>query len=147
MVFQKRLLRAEPNLKILGKLWQVNWIYVGLICLLAATGYVALYSAAGGSTQPFARPQLLRFGIGFIMMIGVAMLPLKALVRMAWPLYGFSILLLLAVLHMGHVGKGAERWIVIGGIAVQPSELAKIALVLLLSSWFYKISWEQMANP
>ena len=42
MVFQKRLLRAEPNLKILGKLWQVNWIYVGLICLLAATGYVAL---------------------------------------------------------------------------------------------------------
>ena len=81
------------------------------------------------------------------MMIGVAMLPLKTLVRMAWPLYGFSILLLLAVLHMGHVGKGAERWIVIGGIAVQPSELAKIALVLLLSSWFYKISWEQMANP
>lgn len=147
MVFEKRLLRAEPNLKILGKLWRINWLYVGLICLLAGVGYVALYSAAGGADYPYARPQMMRFAIGFIVMISVAVTPLRFLAKMAWPLYGLGIILLLAVLHMGHVGKGAERWIVIGGIALQPSELMKIGLVLLLATWFHKVSWKQMGNP
>lgn len=147
MVFEKRLLRAEPNFKILRKLFRINWLYVVLICMLATIGYFAQYSAGGGSAYPYAHPQMFKFFMGFIIMIGVAILPPKILVKLAWPLYGVASLLLVAVLHMGHVGKGAERWIVIGGIALQPSELMKISLVLLLSSWFYKINWQQMRNP
>ncbi len=147
MVFEKRLLRPEPNFKILNKLQRINWLYVGLVCLLAMIGYFAQYSAGGGSSYPFAYPQLIKFCVGFVIMIGVALLPPQILVKLAWPLYGLAILLLLAVLHMGHVGKGAERWIIIGGIVIQPSELMKISLVLLLSSWFYKMNWQQMGNP
>ena len=147
MVFEKRLLRAEPNFRILGKLWRVNWLFVGMICLLAMVGYFAQYSAGGGSSHPYAHSQFVKFCVGFIIMIGLALTPPQILVKLAWPLYGLAVMLLVAVLHMGHVGKGAERWIIIGGIALQPSELMKIALVLLLSSWFYKISWKQMANP
>ena len=48
---------------------------------------------------------------------------------------------------MGHVGKGAQRWIDLGGMQWQPSELMKIALVLALASWFHRASWERMGNP
>ena len=48
---------------------------------------------------------------------------------------------------MGHVGKGAQRWIEFGGLQLQPSELMKIALVLALASWFHRASWERMGNP
>ncbi|MCE2576223.1 rod shape-determining protein RodA [Komagataeibacter sp. FNDCR2] len=147
MKFQKRLLRAEPNFQILTKLWQVNWLYVLLICALAVVGYGALYSAGGGTPRPFAGPQSIRFCFGLVMMLGLALMSPGILVRMAWPLYIFSIMLLVAVLRMGHVGKGAERWIMLGGIQVQPSELAKIALVLMLASWFHKISYRRMGNP
>ncbi|MBB2201398.1 rod shape-determining protein RodA [Gluconacetobacter tumulisoli] len=147
MNFQKRLLRAEPNFRILAKLWQVNWLYVLLICVLAGVGYGALYSAAGGSAHPFAEPQTIRFAFGLVMMLCVALTSPRVLVRLAWPLYGLSILLLVAVLRMGHVGKGAERWLIVGGMQIQPSELAKIALVLALASWFHRIGYRRMANP
>ncbi len=147
MITDKRLLRAEPSFRILAKLWRVSWLYVLLICVLAGVGYGALYSAGGGSAKPFAGPQSLRFGFGLLMMLGVAMLSPRVLVKLAWPLYGASLLLLGAVLRMGHVGKGAERWLVLGGVQVQPSELAKIALALALAAWFHRIGQNRMGNP
>ena len=145
--FHKRLLRAEPSFRLMAKLWRISWLYVLLICTLAGVGYVTLYSAAGGMPYPFAMPQAIRFAIGLVMMITVAMLPPRILVMAAGPLYALSIVLLLAVLHMGHVGKGAERWLIIGGMQIQPSEFAKIALVLALSAWFSRISYARMGNP
>ncbi|NHN85214.1 rod shape-determining protein RodA [Acetobacter musti] len=145
--FRKRLLRAEPSFRILSKLWRVSWLYVLLICGLAGVGYVALYSAGGGSAKPFAGPQAMRFGFGLVMMITVAMLPPKVLVRIAVPLYVVSLALLVVVLRAGHVGKGAERWIMIGGTQVQPSEYAKVALALMLATWFSRVSYARMRNP
>ena len=147
MITDKRLLRAEPNFRILAKLWRMSWLYVLLICLLAGVGYGALYSAGGGSARPFAGPQSLRFGFGLVMMLGVAMLSPRVLVKLAWPLYAMSLLLLAAVLRVGHVGKGAERWLVLGGVQLQPSELAKIALALALAAWFHRIGQNRMGNP
>ncbi len=147
MITEKRLLRAEPSFRFLAKLWRVSWLYVLLICVLAGVGYGALYSAGGGSAKPFAGPQSLRFGFGLVLMLGVAMLSPRVLARLAWPLYGLSLLLLAAVLHMGHVGKGAERWLIIGGMQVQPSEFAKIALALVLAAWFHRAGHKRMGNP
>ncbi|GBQ05098.1 rod shape-determining protein RodA [Acetobacter cerevisiae] len=147
MKFHKRLLRAEPSFRLLSKLWSISWLYVLLICTLAGVGYVTLYSAGGGTPYPFAAPQAARFAVGLVLMITVAMLPPKMLVRIAGPLYVLSIILLVAVLHMGHVGKGAERWLMIGGLQVQPSEYAKVALVLALAAWFHRISYARMGNP
>lgn len=145
--FKRRLLLEEGSFRPLAKLWRINWFYVVLICLLAGVGYVALYSAGGGTAKPFARPQTLRFVVGFVLMIGVAMLNPRILMRLAWPLYLLSLFLLVAVLMAGHVGKGAERWLIIGGVAMQPSEFAKIALILMLATWFQKMNWRQMGNP
>ncbi|QCE33832.1 rod shape-determining protein RodA [Acetobacteraceae bacterium] len=100
------------------------------------TGYIALYSAAGGASHPFAQPQALRFCFGLVLMTLIALSPLKILYRTAGLFYCVSILLLVMVLAMGHVGKGAERWINLLGFQFQPSEFAKIALVIGLASFF-----------
>ena len=147
MINERRLWRATPGFGVAGKLLRINWAYALLICALAGVGYTALYSVAGGSPYPYAEPQTLRFGFGFLMMIALAMTPLRVLSKLAWPAYAVSIVLLVLVLRMGHVGKGAERWLIIGGTQVQPSEFAKIALALALAAYFQHISWERMRNP
>ncbi|MDG6094322.1 rod shape-determining protein RodA [Acetobacter sp. AN02] len=145
--FHRRLLREEPGFSLASRLWRVNWLYVLLICALAGVGYVALCSAGGGSARPYAGPQAMRFGFGLILMVTVGMLPLRLLMRLAFPTYLASLGLLVAVLRMGHVGKGAERWIIVGGVQIQPSEFAKVALVLMLATWFSRISYARMGNP
>jgi rod shape determining protein RodA len=110
-------------------------------------GYAALYSAGGGSPEPYAARQAVRFGFGLVMMLCLALVDIRILARLAWPLYGVALGLLLLVLKMGHVGKGAQRWIELGGLQLQPSELMKIALVMALAAWFHKATWERMGNP
>ncbi len=147
MITGKRLLRPEPNFRLLAKLLRLNWLYVLLILLLGGVGYAALYSAAGGSGRPYAGPQGMRFAVGVVMMLGLALIDIRLLARLAWPLYAVAMVLLALVLRMGHVGKGAERWLDLAGVELQPSELAKIALVLVLASTFRDASWRRMGNP
>jgi rod shape determining protein RodA len=147
MLTAKRLIRAEPSFGIATKLWQISWSYVLLLCLLAGVGYVALYSAAGGSPEPYATRHIIRFGMGLVMMIGISLVDIRLIEKTSYLVYGASIVLLVLVLKMGHVGKGAQRWIELGGLQLQPSELAKIGLVMALAAWFHKASWERMGNP
>ena len=142
----RRLIR-ERSFGLTGKLWNISWLYVLLLCVLAGVGYAALYSAAGGSPEPYASRHVLRFAFGLVLMLSIALIDIRFLARLAWPIYGVSVALLVAVERMGHVGKGAQRWIDLGGLQIQPSELAKIGLVLVLAAWFHRASWERMGNP
>ncbi len=145
-VMERRLIR-ETSFGLTSKLWQISWIYVLLLCTLAAVGYVALYSAAGGSAEPYASRHILRFGFGLTLMLSIALVDIRFIARTAWLGYAGAVVLLVLVLKMGHVGKGAQRWIDLGGMQWQPSELMKIALILVLASWFHRASWERMGNP
>src|SRR5436309_8139694 len=146
MTTDRRLLR-ETDLGLLRKLWSISWSYVVLLCLLAFVGYIALYSAAGGSPEPYAGRHVLRFAFGLVLMLSIALVDIRFIARLSWPLYGISLALLVLVARMGHVGKGAQRWIEFGGLQLQPSELMKLALVLALASWFHRASWERIGNP
>ena len=145
-MMDRRLIR-EASFDLGGKLWQVNWVYVLLLCALAGVGYVALYSAAGGSAEPYASRHVLRFAVGIGIMLAIALIDIRVLARLSWPAYAVSLALLVVVARYGHVGKGAQRWIELGGLQVQPSELMKLALVMALASWFHRASWERMGNP
>ncbi len=147
MIDQRRLIRAAPSFGLAAKLWRVSWAYVALLCALAGVGYVALYSAAGGAPEPYASRHILRFGFGLVMMLCIALVDIRFIARLSWLVYGVSIVLLALVLRMGHVGKGAQRWIELGGLQLQPSELAKIGIVMALAAWFHRASWERMGNP
>ncbi|GAN77184.1 rod shape-determining protein RodA [Acidisphaera rubrifaciens] len=146
MIEGRRLYR-ETNFGLIGKLWNISWLYVLLLCALAGVGYAALYSAGGGSPEPYAARHILRFALGLVLMLSIALVDIRFIARLAWPIYGLSIVMLVLVARIGHVGKGAQRWIELGGLQLQPSEMAKIALVLALAAWFHRASWERMGNP
>lgn len=145
-MMERRLWR-EASFDLTSKVLRVNWLYVLLLCCLAGVGYAALFSAAGGAAEPYAWRHLVRFCIGLAMMLGIAMIDIRFIARFSWIAYLGGVGLLVAVLRMGHVGKGAQRWIELGGLQLQPSELMKIALVLALASWFHRASWERIGNP
>jgi rod shape determining protein RodA len=145
-MIERRLIR-ETSFDLTGKLFRISWLYVLLLCALASVGYAALYSAAGGSPEPYANRHVIRFSAGLVLMLCIALVDIRFLARLAWPSYVLSLVLLVLVAKMGHVGKGAQRWIEFGSIELQPSELMKITLVLALASWFHRASWERMGNP
>jgi len=146
VISERRLLRAEPNFGLLTKLFQINWAYVLLLCALAGAGYVALYSAGGGP-EPYATRHFMRFAFGLVMALSLAMVDIRFLARFSWPFYFVALALLILTLRMGHVGKGAERWLELGPVQLQPSELMKVALCMALAAWFHRASWERMGNP
>ena len=144
-VTERRLIR-ETSFGLTGKLWQISWLYVLLLCALASVGYVALYSAGGGP-EPYAARHILRFAFGLTLMLSIALVDIRFIARLSWLAYALGVGLLLLVAHMGHVGKGAQRWIDLGGMQWQPSEFMKLALVLALAAWFHRASYERMGNP
>jgi rod shape determining protein RodA len=145
-MMERRLIR-ETSFDLTGKLFRISWLYVLLLCALAGVGYAALYSAAGGDAEPYAARHAIRFAFGLTLMLGIALVDIRFLARLAWPSYAVSLALLVLVARMGHVGKGAQRWIDFGSIQLQPSEMMKITLVLALAAWFHRASWERMGNP
>ena len=106
-----------------------------------------LYSAAGGSWEPWASRQVVRFGVGMALLLCVAVIDIRFWFRIAYVFYGVALVLLVAVEFKGRIGLGAQRWLDIGFIQLQPSELMKIALVLSLARYFHGLTYEQVGNP
>ncbi|MGQ0526473.1 MAG: rod shape-determining protein RodA [Alphaproteobacteria bacterium] len=129
------ILQSEHGLAY--KIRQLNWGLIILVTLVACVGFTALYSAAGGSLSPWAYKQMIRFALGFCIMIGVGLVDVRWWFRMAWPVYFIGLFLLVLVDFMGHIGMGAQRWINLGIIQLQPSEVMKIAVVLVLARYFH----------
>lgn len=143
-----RLRSADPEQLTLGqKLWQLNWGLVLLLALLAGIGAAMLYSAAGAQWDPWASRHLIRFGIGLVLMLSVAVTDIRFWMRYAYAFYLLALTLLIAVEAMGVVGMGAQRWINLGVIQLQPSEVMKIALVLALARYFHGATLEEIARP
>ncbi len=128
------------------KLWQVNWGIVLILTALACVGFAMLYSAAGGAMEPWAQKQMLRFGLGFGIMIAVAVIDIRFWMRWAYVLYAGTLVMLVAVELQGRVGMGAQRWLDFGFVQLQPSELMKIMLVLALAKHFHSIPLERMGR-
>ncbi len=129
------------------KLFEINWGLVLLITLIASAGFAMLYSDANGNLWPWAGPQMIRFGIGIFILVAVALTDIRVWMRLAYPAYILAFVLLVAVTVAGHVGLGAQRWITLGPIELQPSELMKISLVLALSRYLHGLSVEDVSKP
>ena len=129
------------------KLWQVSWSLVFLFCITAGIGFAMLYSAAGGSWDPWALRQVARFGVCILLMLAVAVTDIRIWMQYAYVLYFIVLALLVAVELIGIMGMGAQRWIDLGMFQLQPSELMKIALVLVLARYFHGIALEDIGRP
>jgi len=137
---------STPELTLGRKLISINWLLVLLIGVVAAVGFAMLYSAADGSMKPWAERQMLRFGVALAVMIVVATINIRIWLRYAYVLYFMALALLAAVDVAGHVGMGAQRWISLGFVNVQPSELMKIFLVLALARYFNASAIEDIGS-
>ena len=126
------------------KLRQINWPMVLLICVLAGIGFVMLYSAAGGRFDPWADRQMVRFAVGLMLMLSVAVVDLRLWLRHAYLIYGGALALLIAVEIAGEIGMGAQRWIDLGFFQLQPSELMKVALILALARYFHGLEGDSV---
>ena len=126
------------------KALQINWGLVLLVCLTAGVGIAMLYSAANGAWQPWASRQSIRLGIGVVILLTVAVIDIRFWWRYAYVIYGTILIMLAAVEVAGTIGMGAQRWIDLGVIKLQPSELMKVGLVLALARYFHGLSIEEV---
>jgi rod shape determining protein RodA len=138
---------GRAHLTVPEKLLRLNWGLVLLIALVGGIGLAMLYSAANGSWQPWAGKQSIRLGVAACIMIAVALVDIRVWLRLAYPLYALMLVLLVGVGMRGAVGMGAQRWIDLGVIQLQPSELMKVALVLALARYFYALDLERVGRP
>ncbi len=146
-VFEKRLLTRDRGAGVFQKLWRIPYSFVLLLCAIGAVGYVALYSAGSGNPDLYASKHALRFGFCLVMMLCIGLVDIRIIARLSWLGYAGALGLLLLVAFHGEVGKGAQRWIDLGPLQLQPSELMKIMLVTALAAWFSRASWDRMGNP
>lgn len=125
------------------KLADLNWFIVFIIICIAGIGFAMLYSVAGGSIDPWAKNQFIRFLIGLAMLVVVAIIDIRVWMFLAYPFYAAALGMLVVVEVMGNMGKGSQRWIDLGFINLQPSEFMKIALVMALARYFHCLSDEE----
>lgn len=125
----------------------IHWGLVMLLVAAASIGFLMLYSVAGGNWDPWAAAQLKRFALGMALMFVVAMIPIWFWRNVSAVAYLVSLILLLVVAYFGSIGMGAQRWIDLGFMRLQPSELCKITLVMVLAAYYDWLPSDRVSNP
>ena len=138
---------ARNRMPIRQKFREIRWFLVLLLALIAAIGFVVLYSAAGGSLDPWASRQMARFAAGMVLLVAIAVTDIRIWFKYAYAFYALALALLVLVEVAGRIGMGAQRWFSFGIVNFQPSELMKVALLLALAQYFHGGSAEDVRRP
>ncbi len=144
MAAQEQFDGGRTGMSLWDRVLQINLVLVLLICLPALVGFAMLYSAAGGDMEPWAAPQIIRFGFGLAIMFGVALVDIRFWLKSAYIIYAGAFALLVGVELIGDSAMGAQRWVDIGPLQLQPSEIMKIALIVALARYFHTVAIEDI---
>ncbi|MBQ8041853.1 MAG: FtsW/RodA/SpoVE family cell cycle protein, partial [Alphaproteobacteria bacterium] len=131
------------------KLSRFSWGLFVPMCMVLAISILVLFSAGGGNWRPFALSQMMKIMLGFGVFFFAAFTNIKTWVKSAYVIYAVALIMIVLVTFVGHTGMGAQRWLNLGIIHIQPSELIKIALVLALAryfAWFNSVELGQFKN-
>ena len=145
MTYLEYKIRAVP--RGFHKLLYLNWPIILLLCAAGAIGIIMLTSIAGNNWHPWASAQLKRFFVGLALMISIAMTPIWFWKSMSVLSYIASLGLLVLVEFFGSMGMGAQRWLDLGFITLQPSEMAKITLIMVLAFYYDWLPEERISKP
>lgn len=137
---------SSRPLTTMQKLWRIHWLALAVTCLIAAIGTVTLYSVSGGSFQPWAERHTLRFLVALALVIAMALVRLEVWIKLAYPVYAVALIMLALVPLVGVEALGAKRWIDIGPLSFQPSELMKFALVAALARYYLWLPAERVGR-
>lgn len=124
------------QMSLKDKFLNISFSYIFFVLLIGFIGVGMLYSAGDGSWNPWASKQFVRFVAGFFVLMVLALINIRFFARYAYLFYFITLLMLVVVEAFGYIGMGAQRWIDLGIIKIQPSEFMKITLVLALAKYF-----------
>ena len=131
----------------LRKVFYLNWPIVFLLTAVASVGFLMLYSVAGGNLGTWAEPQMKRFAVGMAGMFIIAFVPIWFWRNISAVAYLLTMVLLVLVELFGTMGMGAQRWLEIGPIRIQPSELMKVSMVMLLAAYYDWLDIRKVSHP
>lgn len=129
------------------KILHVHWALALLLAAVSSVGFLMLFSVARGDISRWAEPQMERFAIGFLAMFIIGFVPIWFWRNMAALAYLGALFLLILVPLIGASGMGAQRWIDLGFMRLQPSEVAKIAVVMLLAAYYDWLDTKKTSHP
>jgi len=134
------------DMQLKDKFFEFNWGFLLLIIAIASIGIAMLYSVADGNFDPWASRQTVRFAMGLGILFVVAFIDVRIWMNLAYPAFGLTLIMLIAVEFFGVSGMGAQRWINLGFLQFQPSELVKITLILALARYFHGLTLDQVSR-
>ena len=135
---------SASALPLRERVLRLNWAVIGIITLLSMIGVLMLFSAGGGSLQPWAGRHFVRFVIGFCLMMAVALIDIRRWLQYSYVIYLGLLFLLVIVEIKGSIGGGAQRWIDLGFMQLQPSEVMKIGLIMVLARHYHSLDAEAL---
>ncbi|MFN7115058.1 MAG: rod shape-determining protein RodA [Alphaproteobacteria bacterium] len=138
---------SRDNLTLSEKFFSISWPFIALLVVMAGIGFISLYSAAGGKIETWAGAHAVRFAAGLCGLLIVAMIDIRLWLRVAYVFYGLCLAMLVFVELKGHIGMGAQRWIDLGFMRLQPSEIMKVSVVLALARFFHGLTPDEIRNP
>ncbi len=147
MKLSSLIYRPQEPRSVFTKLVQIDWVLPLLTVAIAAIGVVALYSTAGGRVEPWASRHAVRAAAGVVMMVVVGMVPMRVWMRLANPGYALVLIMLVAVPFVGVTQLGARRWLGAGEASLQPAELMKVTLVLVLARYYQWLPAMRKSHP
>ena len=134
------LTRPGERDRLVVKLSEIDWIFCLALTLIAGAGAMMQFSIAGSAWMPWALPTVVRYVVFFGFMIALSLVDLRVWFALAYPIYGVGLVLLALVDVVGHHALGAQRWLQLGPVQIQPSEIMKIGLVLALARFYHGLS-------
>lgn len=138
---------SRPTPTGVAKVLHLNWSLAILVTAVAGSGFLMLYSVADGNLNTWAKPQMFRFGLGLAAMFVVGMIHIHFWRGVAPFAYLGALALLLAVEFVGVTGMGAQRWIDLGFMRLQPSEVMKVSLVMMLALYYDWLEPSRISSP
>ena len=125
----------------------LNMPIITMALVLGLVGVMMLYSVAGGDFSPWAWRHASRLAVGLLLMYAIANLDLRTIFNAAYPIYGVIFLLLAAVAVFGNSGMGAQRWLDLGFVTLQPSEFMRFAVIMALARYYHTLHRDDVSQP
>ena len=140
------LLRLSFAERIRYQLKNLPVVFTLTLFAIAMFGFVLLFDAAKGDFFLYTYPQMIKFVIGLFIALVIGLTDIRIIYKYSYFLFFISVFLLFLVPFVGHIGKGAQRWLDLGFFKFQPSELVKITLILALAKYYHRLNMNMISS-
>ena len=133
--------KSSGNNKFLQNCKRINWEVICILFVFFFTGCAVLYSASGGDLNPLVKNHIIKFIFSSIVFIFILLINYNFIKKISFSFYLISVGLLIFLIFFGIESAGSKRWISLGFVSIQPSEFAKIFLVLAIAKYYSEVAF------